>query len=277
MGRSFPTEFNDLENCNERSIIDAWYDFLELYSLTDFTFARDRLPALSGIASRLQTRLSQKYIAGIWESSIAKGLTWFTHGTSRPNGEGQNSNLNLPSWCWASTGGPVTFSFQHGYVYWDTMVEVESWSAETDGADVSGQILRASMRISGGLKMINLSEVQLFALRDFDSVAPWREEMSESYNEAVERGLYQHVFIDAEKHVTSIRSEPQPCLLVGTVETHAKDLRGGSIVEVATALILRSTGNRVGDVEEYTRIGLVRLPFADYWSHDQETTTVELV
>jgi hypothetical protein len=75
------------------------------YSRRAITFVSDRLPALAGIASRLETPLTGAYLYGLWENDLHRGIL-FTEGT-------QYSHLNyspdqtptwrdVPSWSWAA-------------------------------------------------------------------------------------------------------------------------------------------------------------------------------
>ncbi|KAF5556281.1 hypothetical protein FNAPI_5804 [Fusarium napiforme] len=72
----FVSVFRNLDNQQQDDPITLWYQFVEVYSGTNFSFYRDKLPALSGIAKRIQSRFPQDYIAGIWGSSIPQGLLW---------------------------------------------------------------------------------------------------------------------------------------------------------------------------------------------------------
>ncbi|KAI1068956.1 hypothetical protein LB507_006175 [Fusarium sp. FIESC RH6] len=97
---------------------DEWYNFVTAYSASDFTFISDRLPALSGIATIIQQHTQQKYLAGLWESDIPRGLAWMTRSSFRfetshlvdPQIIGKpkkgDSQLKLPSWCWAYRWSP---------------------------------------------------------------------------------------------------------------------------------------------------------------------------
>ncbi|KAH7131922.1 heterokaryon incompatibility protein-domain-containing protein [Dendryphion nanum] len=61
----------------------------------------DRLPALSGIASAVQNKTKDMYLAGLWSSDLAEGLLW------QPGDENHKSvtlptSYIAPSWSWAS-------------------------------------------------------------------------------------------------------------------------------------------------------------------------------
>jgi hypothetical protein len=118
--------------------VKLWYRFAGRYSMEKFTFASDRLPALSGIAARVQDCFPQKYIAGLWESNIAQGLALAIPGV--PNHKSPSltdlsmgvertsmpSELNMPSWSWASSDRLIHMFFQSDE--WTSMIETKSWT-----------------------------------------------------------------------------------------------------------------------------------------------------
>lgn len=84
--------------------IFLWMDLVRDYSLRSLTWDKDKLPALSGIASAVSQATGWTYLAGHWENALPICLCW-TVCTSFPipipAGEGS------PSWSWASINGPV--------------------------------------------------------------------------------------------------------------------------------------------------------------------------
>jgi hypothetical protein len=111
----FMTKCRDLyaKGLESDDFMDEWYAFIEMYSESNFSFVSDRLPALSGIAAIIQQHTQQRYVAGLWESDIPRGLTWQALGPFRfdttqlvdPPIIGKPVNLDtqviLPSWSWA--------------------------------------------------------------------------------------------------------------------------------------------------------------------------------
>ncbi|KAG8667110.1 hypothetical protein FPOAC1_011932 [Fusarium poae] len=122
----------------DEHLVKLWYRFAGRYSMEKFTFASDRLPALSGIAARVQDCFPQKYIAGLWESNIAQGLALAIPGV--PNHKSPSltdlsmgvertsmpSELNMPSWSWASSDRLIHMFFQSDE--WTSMIETKSWT-----------------------------------------------------------------------------------------------------------------------------------------------------
>jgi hypothetical protein len=68
------------------------------------TLERDKLPAFSGVASRMPSGSLGKYLAEIFENSLVDGLAWTVRSVAdRP------SQYIAPSWNWASVKTGVTF------------------------------------------------------------------------------------------------------------------------------------------------------------------------
>ncbi|KAL9115343.1 MAG: hypothetical protein Q9227_000664 [Pyrenula ochraceoflavens] len=99
-------------------LLKLWYCLLEQYSARSMTNANDRLVAFSGVAQRFRPLLGGKYMHGIWESDIIRGLAWHNWNLhySFPWKIPADFRLKLefcgqgsaPSWSWASYSGPIT-------------------------------------------------------------------------------------------------------------------------------------------------------------------------
>jgi len=80
-----------------------WRQLVQNYTLRDLTYPDDRFPALSGVASEIQKRIDDIYIAGLWRDDLHRGLVWEVHRS------GPAAKYRAPSWSWASIDGRVLF------------------------------------------------------------------------------------------------------------------------------------------------------------------------
>lgn len=89
---------------------DHWQSIVEAYSKCELTNDRDKLPALAGIASRIQKEDRYDYIAGLrLNQNFVPQLLWFaSDGTSTKRPKSQRA----PSLSWASVDGPVKHLFE---------------------------------------------------------------------------------------------------------------------------------------------------------------------
>ncbi|KAF7933629.1 uncharacterized protein EAE98_003338 [Botrytis deweyae] len=116
---SITTE-SDLERLEDLKVFEQWFDIVQEYCKLSLTRPSDRLIALIGVASTFQDRLKCRYLAGLWQSDIARGLLWTLRGahqssnyTKNEKGTSKAKTAFASSWSWASAvfndGGIITF------------------------------------------------------------------------------------------------------------------------------------------------------------------------
>ncbi|KAI1455916.1 hypothetical protein F4805DRAFT_459181 [Annulohypoxylon moriforme] len=72
-----PKSDKRVEDINtEREVFQYWQEVAETFADCSLTYISDRLPALSGLASRFSLQLNDGYVAGIWRRDIHAGLSW---------------------------------------------------------------------------------------------------------------------------------------------------------------------------------------------------------
>ena len=81
----------------------SWYHLLSKYTERKLSHSSDRPYALQGIVAEMQqTRQDQfLYEYGVWESELHEHVLWRQTELDAP----EDQSLDLPSWCWAATGG----------------------------------------------------------------------------------------------------------------------------------------------------------------------------
>ncbi|KAJ4855881.1 heterokaryon incompatibility protein (HET) domain-containing protein [Trichoderma breve] len=84
---------------------DVWEEILEQYSLRNFTYKKDRLAALKGLAQAHLKRTNDKYSLGIFESRISEQLLWMMESMAKAS----EDLTDVPHWSWASRGGTKFF------------------------------------------------------------------------------------------------------------------------------------------------------------------------
>jgi hypothetical protein len=87
----------------------VWHGLVKNYTKRQLTVARDKLPAIAGLAAYLKSRGSpdNAYIAGLWTDTYVPDLSWHRDGwweyhVSRMQTDG-------PSWSWVSADREVDF------------------------------------------------------------------------------------------------------------------------------------------------------------------------
>lgn len=130
---------------------EAWSKIIEVYSRCKLTKPRDKLVAISGIVKNIQQVSKMDYYAGIWGYDIAEHLNW--------EGTGNNTrppDYRAPSWSWASLDGEVRAADRIGDGYnpdWSkqSLVDIQSIHVKPTGDDLTGEVLDASINLSGML------------------------------------------------------------------------------------------------------------------------------
>jgi Heterokaryon incompatibility protein (HET) len=88
-----------------------WAKLVKEYTRMHLTFSRDRLPAISGLASAMfRLRPSDRYLSGLWESTLADDLMWHVDPRlSSPRARFRK--YYAPTWSWAHLIAPVEYRF----------------------------------------------------------------------------------------------------------------------------------------------------------------------
>jgi hypothetical protein len=87
----------------ESQILDSWLELITEYCKLKLTKQMDRLPAISGLASRIARRLPSEYLAGLWSQDLPRALCWLKEsGNQNKYPSFRDPHANVPSWSWAS-------------------------------------------------------------------------------------------------------------------------------------------------------------------------------
>ncbi|RMJ15781.1 hypothetical protein CDV36_004546 [Fusarium kuroshium] len=100
------------DSCTEalsRGPIAKWERLVSEYSRTELTRPEDKLVALSGVAKLFQQTFKDRYLAGLWWSSLPRLLCW-RRDIKKEQEPRVRPKYRAPSWSWASVDGPITFT-----------------------------------------------------------------------------------------------------------------------------------------------------------------------
>jgi hypothetical protein len=86
---------------NEQAYTNVWLDLIQEYTELFLTYEADRLPAVSGLASRLLQLTGDKYLAGHWRVDLQRSLAWARKDKLMCSRR-HSAPLKAPSWSWAS-------------------------------------------------------------------------------------------------------------------------------------------------------------------------------
>jgi hypothetical protein len=114
---------NPLRNFDDMSFA-SWSAVVEEFSRLKLTYQTDRLEALTGVAKVFWEKLGCRYLNGIWEGDLAKGLLWnvtrceaFDVSSDRVRRQGKEV---APTWSWASlvlAGNKIFFPIADDHLF----------------------------------------------------------------------------------------------------------------------------------------------------------------
>ncbi|KAK4179159.1 heterokaryon incompatibility protein-domain-containing protein [Triangularia setosa] len=100
-----------------RNLLIEWPKVVEEFTTKGLTYPKDRLPALSGLATLLQEKTTSRYLAGLWSDDMAYSLLWTAHHAAALDINQPIIRMPVvpfaPSWSWASVVGPIKYIDRH--------------------------------------------------------------------------------------------------------------------------------------------------------------------
>jgi len=135
----------------------AWRCIVERYTVREFTFSRDRIPAIAGITRCFASVLDDASILGLWRKSFARDLGWW-RGGDRP----QISDISgLPSWTWITCRGYILYTIGINYADQDVQVvenlKLLDWAVQWQGIPYTSLVKSAQVRVEGPIREIKIA------------------------------------------------------------------------------------------------------------------------
>ncbi|KAF5593790.1 het-domain protein [Fusarium subglutinans] len=128
---------------------DMWDDLVTYYSRRHLTFVTDKLPALSGVASRVLKITKSRYLAGMWEDNLGIELCW-----SRAYREYQDlptisAEYVAPSWSWASIPGVVKSRVERTISIFEPSFTIIEANSNVSGLNPFGRVTAGHLLMRG--------------------------------------------------------------------------------------------------------------------------------
>lgn len=121
-----------------------WARVVHLYTSANLTFARDKLPALSGIAKRIHSQKGGQYLAGLWrDENIEAQLCWRVHEPRK-----RPTTWRAPSWSWASVDGSISYTPTQEGICDDSYAHVVDASVTPLAGDAFGELSAGTVHIA---------------------------------------------------------------------------------------------------------------------------------
>lgn len=145
----------------------TWNDICEKLSEKNLTKPSDMPVVLSGLAKDFAHVLpADKYIAGLWRSTLPQSLLWHTRGL-----KSDDLGYIAPSWSWLSTGCAVTLANRSAIMEKISVATTLHISAKLKYQDAYGPVESSTLKVEGILRRIQLSfgyETDIFKVSVLD-------------------------------------------------------------------------------------------------------------
>lgn len=91
-----------------------WPKLVQDFTRRDLTYTKDRLPAISGLATLMKQHTISEYHSGMWSKDLTYSLLWISdHEHAQKPTKRVPVMPYAPSWSWASIDGPVRYFQRH--------------------------------------------------------------------------------------------------------------------------------------------------------------------
>ena len=89
----------------------SWRSIVLDYTRRSLTLEKDKLAAIAGLASELQSKIHCQYIAGMWNVRfyIEYGLCWQVSERADGRQPFRPAKYRAPTWSWASVEGAISY------------------------------------------------------------------------------------------------------------------------------------------------------------------------
>ena len=272
------------------STLEEYQRLVQEYTSRSLTYASDKLPAFSGLSSRLHGVLDGDYLAGLWSCDLHNGLLWYKEMAWCKHVQ----PYRAPSWSWVVTDEKVLYMDRITKPSDLDLQVIEYHTIIKDKSNKYGEVVSALLVIEGLTKPLYRSKQSRFNYEG--SVGHlYFDEPETSEDEQVFESLYAARTKDDDVHLMTMihdddfrplnaeeevlhdtmnwslcSSQEYLALIVHVAE--GTNSRG----RIAYGLVLRPARNL--EYNAYERIGLFTLDDSyPGWHQSWETTTLTLV
>jgi hypothetical protein len=240
----------------EMQILDNWLEIVGHYCNLELTQQTDRLIALSGLVSRVATRLGSVYLAGLWSQDLPRSLCWQLNilNTTR------SAASKTASWSWASVCNQKDRDSHSSLAYdvvlhlafvVDERLAVVGYKYLPKTTDLSGDCIMASIDMQGAL-ITGICSIPLEPDGDSFCVRLSFKDDSARFSEDIMDGNW--------KPVETTHGDELYCLLLGRSQPSRKD---GEKAEKRRffSLVLKKLDH---EKKVYQRVGFQHMQ-VDWW------------
>jgi hypothetical protein len=136
---------NNTTHASESRLRITWYNIVKRFTRCYLTYPGDILPALQGVARRMQSLRQCSYYTGLWKDTLCSDLLWISD--AHPPRPPLDCKYRAPSWSWAAMDGPVVWPYSQNALKRE--IHVISVSTSPAGDDPLGELTAGALRLRG--------------------------------------------------------------------------------------------------------------------------------
>jgi hypothetical protein len=195
---SIPSHPTFADFYSQMNIYHRWYKMIEGFAGRELTYDTDKLPAISGLANKIQQVTGDVYMAGLWKKDIAAGLCWgarFNEDVIRP------LTYIAPSWSWASTKGNITYQFVGKEVEYKYEIDLVSFELATEPLNPLGQVFSGSITVSVPMRKFDMTKNTVHIEKEWDDEAEKSKPKVVNNNKVKKDGRVHQYPLKDQNHV----------------------------------------------------------------------------
>ncbi|KAI9655092.1 MAG: hypothetical protein M1821_005575 [Bathelium mastoideum] len=148
--------FNSVQSLHQGNMqapnkIDFWWSLVQAFSARKLTKVTDRLPAIAGLAIKMQSNELGEYYAGLWGGDLPRSLLWKTDDLTDDQNKAWVPQTYIgPTWSWISLMGQIEgpeFLYNRKVV-----AKIRGIRCQPDSTNVFGRIASASITLTAPMK-----------------------------------------------------------------------------------------------------------------------------
>lgn len=160
--------YKHMQNTDDWDVLHmSWRRIVEEFSAREFTYDKDRLPALSGLAREIISKAApgtgqrHEYLAGLWRSSLEIDLMWISEAGQEEGAEYWDevprfTSLRSPTWSWFSLPSRVVWPRQEAGAVLQPRCVVERAFTQLKSQDPLGDVASGYIDIVGPMAEIEV-------------------------------------------------------------------------------------------------------------------------
>lgn len=245
-GVMFPaSHLVDHSLAKEDNWITTWIELVKEYCDRKMTLESDKLVAISALAQEFSIARNDRYLAGLWESTLAPMLLWRTYEQER-----RPSIWRAPSWSWASIQSDVHFPIPE-----DKEARIEITVVQAEVTPTMPQQLYSG--ISSGFLIVTglLKEAPQFPPPTSYNKRAWpvpKLKLCDDHSRSCSRFAHCHVYYDTETTFDEANNPvPLYCL---KVLTNKHNSVGYSEFSIRGIVLAKTLSVHSGPHQAYRRV-----------------------